>query len=354
MNRNLIFPLAALCLAACSSRATGDSTEIRRFKLDAFERIELPDAAAAVYRNDSLFLGDPHVIRVHPDGYMVLLDVRNTEQIVIVDPATDAIQTAVKHGRGPTEIMSVRDVAIRGNDIWLSGISDQKILRLTPDNERRFAAEQVCRTADQFLRAVPFTEGRILALASASSDDRFHLLGTDGVTRDTVGSFPASGQIADLKPNNAIFQSDIGVSPDGSYTVAACRSLEYIDIYDADMNLQHRLQGPQGIDPAVKVINTEIGTRFMQDPMWFVFNDIAVGDKAFMIGYTGISPTTDADFDAGINTLLVFDRHARPQRAYRLESDIVSFDMDWKNDRLYCLRNSPEPQIVMYDLKKAK
>lgn len=337
-------------MTACNHRPANDIAP-QTFTLDSFDRIAVPDSAGRIYENDSLFLGDPHMIRVHPDGSLVVLDVRNTEQIIIIDPETDRIATAIKHGRGPNEIMSVRDMNISDGDIWISGMSEQKILRLArAEGQKDFVPHAVCKTADQFLRAVPFTEGRILTLASASSGNRFHILDLQGITRDTVGSFPASGQAADITPNNAIFQSDISVSPDGRHTAVACRSLEYIDIYDSDMNLRRRLQGPMGIDPAIKTVNTPIGTRFVQDPMWFVFNDVVSDDKGFMVGYIGVSPKTEADFDAGTNTILTFDWKGRPQTAYEFESDIVSFDLDRKNGKMYCLANRPEPVIIVYDL----
>lgn len=352
MKKGITILLLAFCAASCGRQAADVAP--RTFTLDSFETITLP--AGETYGSDGLFLGDPHIIRVHPDGYLVVLDVRNTDQVAIIDLATGRIQTSVKHGRGPNEMISVRDITVRDGDIWLSGMSDQKILRLAYDSQQRgFTPEPVCRTADQFLRAVPFTGDRILTLASASSENRFHLLGRDGVTRDTVGVFPASGHIAETaKPNNAIYQSDISVSPDGRHTAVVCRSLEYIDIYDADMNLTARMQGPQGIDPGIKVIGSDAGARFVQDPMWFVFNDVVSDNDGFAVGYIGISPKTDADFDAGINTILTFDWKGRPQKAYKLESDAVSFDIDRRNGRMYCLVNTPEPVIMVYDLAKLK
>ncbi len=354
MKKGITILLLALCAASCGRQAADVAP--RTFTLDSFETVALSAGAGKTYGSDGLFLGDPHIIRVHPDGYLVVLDVSNTDQLTIIDLATGRIQTSVKHGRGPNETISVRDITVRDGDIWLSGLSDQKILRLVHDRQQRsFTPETVCRTADQFLRAVPFTEERILTLASASSDNRFHLLGRDGITRDTVGVFPVSGHIAETaKPNNAVYQSDISVAPDGRHTAVACRSLEYIDIYDADMNLQTRLQGPQGIDPAVKVIGTEAGYRFVQDPLWFVFNDVVADNDGFAVGYIGISPKTDADFDAGINTILTFDWKGRPQNAYKLESDIVSFDIDRRNNKMYCLANTPEPVILVYDLAALK
>ena len=87
------------------------------------------------------------------------------------------------------------------------------------------------------------------------------------MTCDTLGSFPSLEQMTEFEPNNGLFQSEITVSPDEAHTAAVCQSLEYIDIYDADMQLQKRLQGPQGIEPAIKTVKTEMGVFFGQDPL---------------------------------------------------------------------------------------
>ena len=205
MKKGITILLLVLCAASCGRQAADVAP--RTFTLDSFETVTLPADAGETYGNNELFLGDPHIIRVHPDGYLVVLDVRNTDQVAIIDLSTGRIQTSVKQGRGPNETISVRDLTVRDGDIWLSGMSDRKILRLAYDRQQRsFSPETVCQTADQFLRAVPFTEERILTLASASSDNRFHLLGRDGITRDTVGVFPASGRITETAtPNNAIY-----------------------------------------------------------------------------------------------------------------------------------------------------
>lgn len=69
-----------------------------------------------------------------------------------------------------------------------------------------------------------------------------------------------------------------------------------------------------------------------------------------MIGYIGIRVESEEDFARQTNTVLSFGWDGKPLKAYEFESDIVSFDMDWKNNRMYCLANRPEPEILVYDL----
>lgn len=340
--------IVALLVTACDHNTENADTT---FSLDSFERITVPDAVGIKYHNDSIFLGNPHIIRFHPEGYLILADVPNADQIMVIDLQTDKVQSLTKHGRGPAEIMSVRDLTIRDGDIWVTGIADQKIIRLIrSDGKREFEPASYYKAKDQFLRAVPFTKGRILALASSSSGNRFHILDSEATTRDTVGSFPSTGKIAEVEPNNAIFQSDVTVAPNGKHIAAVCQSLEYIDIYDAEMGLKNRLHGPQGIDPAIKTVNTELGATFYQDPLWMIFSNAVSDNDHLMIGYIGVCVESEEDFERQINTVLSFGWDGRPLKAYEFESDIVSFDMDWKNNRMYCLANRPEPEIIVYDL----
>lgn len=354
MNLKPIFwsLLLALQFVACN-RNSGETAAT--FTLDSFERIAVPDAAGTVYRNDSLFLGNPQIIRYHPDGYLVLLDRTDAGLVTVVDLKTNRVQYLIRRGRGPGEIMIVRDLTVRDGDIWISGLAEQKILKLTrPDGNREFEPQEVCTVAEQFMRAVPVVNGRFLTLAPASSQTRFHLLDSQGTPCDTVGSFPALGQLADATPNNAIFQSEITVSPDGEHIAAVCQSLEFIDIYDADMTLRRRLQGPQGIDPTVKSATTDMGVYLYLDPMYFIFSGAVSNDRQFMVGYIGVCVQSESDFGEQIGSVLSFDWKGRPQKAYEFESDIVSFDMDWKNNVMYCLANLPEPEIVIYRLDDLK
>lgn len=340
--------LLGLLSAACN-RNNQDTAAT--FTLDSFEQIAVPDNAGTPYRSDSLFLGSPRTIRFHPDGYLVLLDRTETGQVTVIDLETGDVQYLIKRGRGPEEVISVRDLVIRNKEIWISGMMDQKILKLVPEKARReFSPQAACTAGEQFLRAVPFAEGRLLTLASVSSGDRFHLLDGEGAVRDTIGSFPAVDQPG-ITPDNAVCQSDITVSPDNRHVAAACQSLEYIDIYDGEMNLQKRLQGPQGFEPSLRSRETEMGVRIhYQDPLCLVYSDIVSDNRQFMVGYIGVRVKSESDLGETIGTVLSFDWKGNPLKAYTFESDILSFDMDWKNNVMYCLANRPEPQIILYDL----
>lgn len=352
MKKAFLSLVAGLLQVACGSNDRGAAIP---FTLDAFERIAVSDAAGTVYRNDSLLLGDPQAIRYHPDGYLVLLDRPNTGQVVVIDLETDSVQHLIKRGRGPEEIISVRDLAIRDGAIWVSGLADRKIMKLTrPEGGRAFNPQLVCTASDQFMRAVPLSGERFLTLDSASSGNRFYRLDGEGMTCDTLGSFPSLEQMTEFEPNNGLFQSEITVSPDEAHTAAVCQSLEYIDIYDADMQLQKRLQGPQGIEPAIKTVKTEMGVFFGQDPLCLVYSNAVSDDRQFMVGYIGVCVEDESDLEEKIGTVLSFDWKGRPLKAYEFESDIVSFDMDWENNVMYCLANRPEPEIVIYHLDDLK
>ena len=260
----------------------------------------------------------------------------------------------VRRGRATNEVLGINDIVVRDGDVWVSGNQDCKVLRLSllPD-ERRFEVAEIFRfEKTQFMRIAPRSDGKgFLILDSSSSDNRMILMDRSGVVQDTVGSFPELERVpAEWKPNNSIFQSDLSIAPNGRHTVLMCRSIDCIDIYDKEMELQRRLRGPLGVEFGVRVFEAGSFVQHIQDPMYFMFDGTVCDDDRFLVGYVGVRPQTEADFGRKIGSVLSFDWSGRPQKCYDLEQEILSFDVDWSTGRMYCLTNEAEPRIVWYDL----
>ena len=116
-----------LSLTACKQQPMG---EAKTFTLDDFKTIELKASDATVYQNDDLLLGNPSLIKYHPDGYILLADRKPEGLVTAIDMQTNKINYYVKKGRGPLEVANIKDLCIKNGDIWLSSPNDKKLLRL--------------------------------------------------------------------------------------------------------------------------------------------------------------------------------------------------------------------------------
>ena len=246
-------------------------------------------------------------------------------------------------------MLTIFQVSVKDGDIWLSGPQDRKVMRITLYDDGSIS-DTTFVMKDDFWSTVPFGTGSVLALSKAFSGNRLDLRSLSGEILDTAGTFPVLKDSPQTPPDNALFQSEIAVSPDSRHTAVACLSFEYIDIYDKDLNLTHRLSGPEGVPQKAELLSVPIGKIYSQKPDYNIHRCLACNDKEFMVGYIGLELTDPSQLATQARTILSFDWEGRPLKAYHFESELTYFDIDWENDILYGLVNSDEPYILKWQL----
>lgn len=345
-----IFYLTGILLFVFSSCHRDDKR--LSFDGDSFDERILNYVDAQKYTNDSLFLGDPFELKVHPEGFLILGDIRQEKQITIIDLNNGNIQQLVNRGRGPNELISARNITIQDGSIWVSGTQDGKCLKLSLDKDSRTfeIAEIFNLSGIRFTRAYPFIDNRFLLLSDPVSGKRMEIVDDRGEVLKEVGSFPEVTDYPGFVPNNAFFQSVIGISPNNAHVAVVYKSIDYIDIYNGDMELQKRLRGPVGIQPIFEYVNGPGGTHFAQTPMFYAYQVISSDDDRFFVSYTGVEAQRGENDQALAKQILSFDWQGNPQECYRFDIPLLGFDVDRKNKKLYCITHTPAPEILIFDL----
>lgn len=337
-----------IALASCSNRQGGE-VPVELYTLDDFETVEMKDSDAVAVNVPGLDLLRPYRMKYAGEGRLVLQDDAHPEgMLTIVDTRQDTVMYHVSKGRGPGEMLSIFQMSVKDGDIWLSGTQDRKVMRVSID--AGIVSDTTFIMKDEFMKAVPFGEESVLALSSPFSGRRLDLMTLSGETCDSVKVFPVLKDSPDTPADNALFQSEIAVSPDSRHTAVACLSFEYIDIYDGKLKLTHRLSGPEAVAQKAELISVPIGKIYRQKPNYKIHNCLVCNDKGFMVGYIGLELTDPSQLAAQARTILSFDWNGKPGKAYHFESELTCFDIDRENNILYGLVAADEPYILKWQL----
>lgn len=318
----------------------------------SFREVMLNYSEAKKYTNDSLFLGNPLELKFHPEGFIVLHEFQLQKQITVVDLKTGNIQQLVNRGRGPNEMLSARNIDIHDGDIWVSGQMDGKCMKLSLNKDSRtFEIAGIFDLFDaRFTQAYPFVDNLFLILSNPISGKRMEIVDEHGVLLREVGSFPQIPNNSGLVPNNAFFQSSVGISPNNKHVVVACKSIDYIDIYDGNVALQKRLHGPAGVSPVFEEVKVGESVHFAQTPMFHAWRYISTHNDRFFVSYVGVEDRPGDNKQSFANRIFSFDWTGNPQECYCFDTPLVGYDVDWEDKKLYCITQTPEPEILIFDL----
>jgi hypothetical protein len=322
------------------------------FDGDSFREVILNFSDAKKYTNDSLFLGNPLELKFHPEGFIVIHEFQLQKQVTVVDMKTGGVQQIVSRGRGPNEMLSARNIAVHNGDIWVTGQMDGKCVKLSLDKESRmFEIAGIVDLFDsQFTQAYPFADSTFLIMSNPISGLRMETVDREGYILREVGSFPEVPNNPGLVPTNAFFQSSVGISPDNRHVVVACKSIDYIDIYDGDVELVKRLHGPAGVRPVFEEVKLGGAVHFAQTPMFHAWRYISAQKDRFFVSYVGVEDTPGENKQSFADRIYSFDWRGNPLDCYRFDTPLVGYDVDWKGKKLYCVAHNPEPEILIFDL----
>lgn len=356
MNKRIgfvVFLLAELGLfISCSHRNGSDNL----FSEESFNtRIELRDGRQIVV--DDLFLGQPTLIRFHPDSFLVIEEFGTPRLIKILDLKTHKVQELIPRGRGPGEMLVSWGVEIIGRDIFLFCGQLRKIIILSPTDDRTFIIDNEFYIEEkQTQRIHPLSRDKYVCLSSIGDDMRFTLLDGKGKIIKKFGEYPPFINDDEIKADNDIFFSSIGSKPDGKRFVAVCSKTDLFELYDIEKGLLKRFQGPLGLKISVEAQSVGTGFMLKPQPHYTTYHHVIADEDEFWTGYIGYN------FQKGKNQtleeqcakkLFCFDWQGTPRRMVILESPAISFDIDWMNHIFYALEiRDNSTFIVEYSLDK--
>ena len=331
----------ALVLSCSDSERAELSYSLDSFAKGSMEKVDEFDCEPCGILN-------PSVVRYHPSGNIILLERGVKSQLKVVDLSEKTAEGILPRGRGPGEAVTPWDLSVdTDGTLWVSDVSTQKLVSFSmgDDGSFRFVGERKLKS--QVMRAIPFKNKNTLILSSSSSGNRMCLLDAAGTVVDTVGTFPYSDVLDRSVLRNSVFQSDISVAHDGE-VIVCCKSFNIIDVYDPEMSECRRLVGPEPIDVGVVVRETPIGVMYVQKPFVKVFDGVAAGRGEFMVGYVGAYAEGAPETSDGAVKLLLFDIEGRPSMLFETPRPFRSFDVDWKNRKVYILTSGESSRVEVY------
>jgi len=290
---------------------------------------------------DDLLLGQPTLIRFHPDSYLVIEEFGTPRLIKILDLKTGKVQELIQRGRGPGEMLVSWGVEIIDRDIFLFCGQLRKIIILSQTDDRTFIIDDEFYIEEkQTQRLHPLSRNMYVCLSSIGDERRFTLLDGKGKIIKKFGEYPPFINNDEIKADNDIFFSSLGSTPDGKRFAAVCSKTDLFELYDIEKGLLKRFQGPLGLKISVEAQSVGTGFMLKPQPHYTTYHHVITNENEFWTGYIGYR------FQKGKNQtleeqctkkLFCFDWQGTPLRMVLLEFPAISFDIDWRNRILYAL-----------------
>ncbi|PID92770.1 MAG: hypothetical protein CSA96_01565 [Bacteroidetes bacterium] len=352
-QKAFVFLTIVLLAFACSEKP---ASEIE-FSFESFEKTDSL-INGHTYQNDSLFLANPRWLKYHPDSFLVVSELSNASKFIkIIDLKTSEIQEIISSGRGPGEMVAAWGLGVEKGKIWVFDPQLRKMIILNQNENRRFFIEsEFCLEENSVLGAHVVNDSLIACLSGkGDKENRLTFCDFEGNTLRKMGDFPPLKNDSEIDSDNDIFMSAISSIPNSSKLVLACVSTDIFEIYNCNKGLLRRVRGPLGIE--LTAYNVDIGIGYMTKvkPRYSTYYNIACSENDIWISYNGteFSKTKQRTNDNAFpKTILCFTDKGKPKQVLNFRNSILYFDVDWKNETVFCLESKNGiPTIVSYDLK---
>ena len=338
---------AWLCLLLINSFTSGckPSADGIDFTLDDFTVVALDSSYVDHFLPD-LFLGRPSLIKAIGTEQLIILNRLQDTWLTNVNLQSKRQTNFLRRGKGPGETLSVRDLFVINDTLFVSGTTGNKIFHYLMATD---SAVQIKETIipGSYIRIAPNPDGGYLCLPI--SDGRLVRISDNYSAMDTLGRFPDIVKDNRDKVSNTIFQSMLGFSPDGRKIVSVFQSVNCFQIFDKSMKDISR-KGPFKDDVSILVRETPMGTMASHTPHQNIYYSIASTHEGFVVGYIGQLIENKDDPRWGIGELLSFDWEGNPAHRIILPQQLVSFDIDWTSNTLYGITKDNSPSVVRISL----
>lgn len=350
-NKILVVLFTLIALYACK----GTKNKKPEFTLASFADIHKLNQGLA-YDNDSLKLTNPRWIRFHPDSFLVIQEMGTPFLIQIVDLKNGQIQKLIPRGKGKDEMVVAWGIELTAKSISVFDGMQKKIFMLSPSADRKFHIEKSIQLDNKnVISGFPLSNFKFVSLTGIHEKSRLTYFDDNGKTNATMGDFPELENNKEFKSDNNIFSAYTAGNPDGTRLVLACTNTDVLEIYDTSKGLLTRFQGPEGISLTAKEENIGVGTITMTLPAFRGFGNAQGNAKEFWVSYSGaimqkdIRPKAE---DILPKQIFVFSWKGEPLKRFVFTEPIISFSVDWSNQKIYCLSLADgRPKILIYNYK---
>ncbi|HAC21725.1 MAG TPA: hypothetical protein DCF91_06455 [Porphyromonadaceae bacterium] len=350
-----------LASTACSCTFTSDLIEIKQAKLfqdsDFGEAIHLQHE---VYNDD--FIGNPFLVK-SIGTTLYAIDNMNDPLIHVFDQGRYKGQI-IKKGQGPNEAVSPFELSpsFDGESIWIYDNSTQRWLEFSG---KAIAKEMKSVVTDKieftknnntpFALATPFwiTSSQFICTNPWNHEDRFYII--DRTTMEKKGVQNPHITFTDQLPASIlsiIFDAKMTMKPDRSKVALAGNYLDAIEIFNVNGEILNTIKGPEdgfnfAFDEAksleMNILSTNADTKK-------AYVNICSTNQYIYALYSGKRKGGESNYNLG-NCVYVFDWNGKPVKKYLLDQDLIYFDINEKEQRLYAV-SKPDNYIMYYDLKE--
>lgn len=346
---NKFLLLGIVVLTSCSQSKETDSSALD-FTLEDFESFNFTDEDGDIITPDDLTLGKPYLLSVLSDSVIAIQDNATSNMVTFLNLSNGKFTQGIRQGNGPEELLQITTMMRYKNLLWVAGMDDGKVLAFEFDaDSMKTTMRNSTSLSMNPARTIVIDDDDLFVLAPFFSGDRYYRIRTNTV--DTIRKFPMDSVTLGVPSDNSYLQADMSISPDHKHIMISNRDWNILEIYDISTGDIRTLRGPIEQNAKVRRQDIGMGYRYIQTPIWFMYNGNSADNSGFYVGFSGSEIKAKEDLGTYPQTILSFDWNGNPRKAYHFDSPIINFTIDEKNGVLYAIQDMPDPVVVRYTLK---
>ena len=329
MNNGILFAMAMVLLASCSSRRT--LGEVDEFSWEDFQEEVSLKGRTLTFDDDVMM---PFGVQVY-DSVLVTLEPTNDKvsQLFNLNTGTK-MGGRVNLGEGPNEMMMPMFVS-NGNGIQFVDLVSATVYAY---DSKKFLAEENVEPMKK-VKLSESVDGEMQVLGDNYigyqyfKEDVLYLFDKQVQKIRSFAGFPDGVKSEPNEQRSDMYQ--MGYVSNGKDRVAITYYMtDIIEVIDAEGNVLRHLQGPEKF-------SYEAGKDAFFSPK-------NAGDSFFVL-YNGRN-RNEENHNSSCNKLLSFSWDGTPERVYTLDDPIFTYCVDVQKRKVYGVSTTPEYHIVEYSL----
>lgn len=289
------------------------------------------------------------------DSTLITVDKYSDNFVQVYNKHTGAkICENVPRGMGPNELLYCWSLQVCNDKVWAF---DMQMASVQVYDKEKFLSTSGVSPLKQ-IKLTDYTPTNVLSthndnLVTTSLVDKTNLMTLHDAEgrkqeRNTV-AFPQIGADSPSDIQNRLFERRLCYDEATNRIVVFYQYTDLIEIYDSEMNLQSRIQGPDNILPSLQEKTTDGVKTVSIVPSETKFTYLCgatTGKKIYML-YCGELPESGKYLQ---DKILVFDYKGNPVERFTLQYPCYAFCVDEAEGVLYALSELPDAVVVKYKL----
>jgi hypothetical protein len=259
----------------------------------------------------------------------------------------------IPYGLGPDERINCWSLQFNSDLIWAF---DMQMAKMTAYKKADFLTQYHIPP----IKTVHFNKASPVGIVSLSNGqfilsdlaDRKNLLTiyTQEGIKDSIRHISYPQIVNSPLPDNLskrFFENRIYFNEANDKIVVFYVYTDLIDIYDSDVNLLTRIQGPDHFVPELGIQGENNHVHVIAHKTKFAYLSACLTSQEIWALYYGISPEPGKELQ---NRIFVFDYTGKPLRSYYLEHPVSTFCIDEESKIIYALSENPETCVIKFKI----